>query len=118
MNATSRAILQTLLASDDSLSQPERQAIKNLMEGVRDRSNEAQTPDETPLVTQKEAAKLLSVNRVTIYRMTRDCMLHPVEILPGTWRYPLHEITRLARCGIAQSNSSAGHPIAAIASAA
>ena len=118
MIAPSRAILQTLLSSDDSLSQIERQAIKNLMEGVRDRLTEAQTLDETALVTQKKAAKLLSVNRVKIYRMTRDCMLDPVEILPGTWRYPLHEITPLARCGIAQSASSAGHPTAAIASAA
>jgi len=39
-------------------------------------------------VTQKRAAELLSVNRVTIWRMTRDCLLHPVEILPGMWRYP------------------------------
>ena len=51
INATSRAIFQTLLSSDDSLSQPERQAIKNLMEGVRDRSTEAQGLDEASLVT-------------------------------------------------------------------
>jgi hypothetical protein len=29
--------------------------------------------------------------------MTRDCLLHPVEILPGTWRYPFREIIALAR---------------------
>jgi len=32
--------------------------------------------------------------------MTKDCLLHPVEILPSTLRYPLREIIALARQGI------------------
>lgn len=56
--------------------------------------------DERVVVTQKRAAELLSVSRATIWRMTKDCVLHPVEILPGTWRYPFREIITLARQGV------------------
>lgn len=56
--------------------------------------------DERLLVTQKAAAELLSVSRVTVWRMTKDYTLHPVEILPGTWRYPYREIAALASRGV------------------
>ena len=52
------------------------------------------------LVTQKRAAELLSVSRATVWRMTKDCLLHPVEIIPGTWRYPFREIIEIARMGV------------------
>ena len=51
------------------------------------------------MVTQKLAAKLLSVSRVTVWRLTKDGVLHPVEIFPGTWRYPYAEIAKLAAAG-------------------
>jgi predicted DNA-binding transcriptional regulator AlpA len=47
--------------------------------------------DERLLLTQKRAAELLSVSRATIWRMTKDSLLHPVEIIPGAWRYPFRE---------------------------
>jgi hypothetical protein len=40
------------------------------------------------------------VSRVTVWRMTKDCVLHPVEILPGTWRYRFRELATLALKGI------------------
>ncbi len=49
------------------------------------------------LVTQKSTAELLSVSRVTIWRMKRAGQLNPVEILPGTWRYRYSEIAEIAR---------------------
>ena len=52
--------------------------------------------DDRLLVTQKQAAELLSVSRVTIWRMTKDCVFHPVEILPGPWRYRFRELAALA----------------------
>ena len=100
MNATSRAILQTILATDASLSAAERSATKRLVAG------EVEAPtvfpagaEERLLVTQKRAAELLSVSRATVWRMTKDCVLHPVEIIPGTWRYPFREIMDLAGKG-------------------
>lgn len=101
MNATSRAILQTVLATDPSLSVAERKAAQRLIDG----QTESPTvggggADDRLLVTQKQAAELLSVSRVTIWRMTKDCVLHPVEILPGTWRYRFCELATLALKGI------------------
>lgn len=43
---------------------------------------------------------MLSVSRVTVWRLTKDRVLKPVEILPGTWRYAYAEIARLAHAGI------------------
>lgn len=100
MNPTSRAILQTVMTTDGSLTPGERDFVQRLISG--EALAHASTPsatDERLLVTQKRAAELLSVNRVTIWRMTRDCLLHPVEILPGMWRYSFQEVRALARAG-------------------
>ena len=101
MNPTSRAILQTVIATDSSLSSGERSFVQRLIDGRIENAPTSPAGDERLLVTQKRAAELLSVNRVTVWRMTRDSMLHPVEILPGTWRYPLNEIVRLTQQGTA-----------------
>ena len=101
MNATSRAILQTVLATDASLSAVERGAVQRLIDGEVESPVPARFgPDEPLLITQKRAAEMLSVSRVTIWRMAKDAVLHPVEILPGTWRYPADEILALAQQGI------------------
>jgi len=98
MNATSRAILQTVLATDASMSAGERGVVQRFINGETEMPGGAiGGAEERLLVTQKTAAELLSVSRVTIWRMTKDCALHPVEILPGTWRYPYREIAALAR---------------------
>lgn len=99
MNPTSRAILQTVFATDVSLTVAERDFVQRLISGQTEPAQKAPMGDEKLLVTQKRAAELLSVNRVTIWRMTKDSLLHPVEILPGMWRYPLNEIARLAQWG-------------------
>jgi hypothetical protein len=102
MNTTSRAILQTVLATDVSLSTSERGTVEGLIDGkiAMPTGGEAST-DSALLVTQKRAAELLSVCRATIWRMTKDCVLHPVEITPGIWRYPLREIVTLSQTGAA-----------------
>lgn len=100
MNTTSRAILQTVLATDQSLSNAEREVIQRLMDGMPAVVMKTSVADDGRLlITQKVAAKLLSVSRVTVWRLTKDGVLHPVEILPGTWRYPYREVETLARAG-------------------
>ena len=107
MNATSRAILQTVLATDASMSAGERGVVQRFINGETEMPGGAiGGAEERLLVTQKTAAELLSVSRVTIWRMTKDCALHPVEILPGTWRYPYREIAALAR-GVVEVNAAA-----------
>ena len=100
MNPTSRAIFQSVMSSDATLTSSERAALERLLRG------ESAVPvpatggaDEQLLLSQKKAAKLLDVSRVTVWRMTKECVLHPVEILPGTWRYPYREIAGLAQSG-------------------
>ena len=119
MNPTSRAILQTVMTTDASLTPGERDFVQRLITGDTTAMESADSPDERLLVTQKRAAELLSVNRVTIWRMTRDCLLHPVEILPGMWRYPFNEIARLAQRGAAAAAAPPREGIGAkVASAA
>lgn len=102
MNPTSRAILESVVSTDASLSPPERSAIQRLLGGLLDVPGaEARAADEPMLVTQKNAARLLGVSRITVWRLTKEHVLHPVEILPGTWRYAFDEIARLARSGYA-----------------
>ena len=100
MNATSRAILQTVLATDPSLSAAGRVAMQRL--SIGEESPQALLEDDGGgrlLATQQRAAEMLSVSRVMIWRMTRDCALHPVEILPGTWRSSYRELAALAQHG-------------------
>lgn len=120
MNPTTRAILQTVMTSDSSLSEPERGFVQRLLNGDFGVVSASVAADgERLLVTQKRAAELLSVNRVTIWRMTKDGMLNPVEILPGTLRYRLNEITRLAEAGKAPESLTRGsQSVGAVASAA
>jgi len=97
MNTTSRAILQTVIASDAALSGDERNALQRLVNGETEVPTAVGNVSEHLFVTQKKAAELLSVSRVTVWRMTKDSLLHPVEILPGTWRYPYQEIAAFGR---------------------
>src|SRR4051812_16492096 len=106
MTPTSRAILQTVLATDSSLSQAERRAVERLIEGTVEVTATAPAIDEHALITQKRAAELLSVSRATIWRMTKDHQLHPVELIPGTWRYTWREIIALTQKGT--------HPVAEV----
>lgn len=97
MNTTSRAILLTVLSTDTSLSISENQAIQSLISG---RVPAVTLRNEHPgrlLVTQKAAAALLSVSRVTIWRLKRDRLIRSVEVLPGTWRYSYEEIASIAQ---------------------
>jgi predicted methyltransferase MtxX (methanogen marker protein 4) len=100
MNPTSRAILQSVVTTDSSLSSGERALVQRLISGHVEEAARGSDGDARALLTQKRAAELLSVNRVTVWRMTKEGLLHPVEILPGTWRYPLDEIIRLTQRGI------------------
>jgi predicted DNA-binding transcriptional regulator AlpA len=96
LNATSRAVLQATLTTDAELSIAERDAIQRLISGETEHHFPDRSQPERLLVNQKSAAALLGVSRVTIWRMTKDGILHPVELLPGTWRYRYSEISHIA----------------------
>ena len=78
MNATSRAILQTGVATDASLSAAERSAAQRLIDGRTEGPTVAiGGSDERLLVNQKEAAEMLGVSRVTIWRMPQSILPEP-----------------------------------------
>jgi hypothetical protein len=109
MNPTSRAIFQSVISSDATLTSGERSALDRLLRGESPAPAAATGgADEQLLLSQKKTAKLLDVSRVTVWRMTKECVLHPVEILPGTWRYPYREIVGLAQSGELRIASKAG----------
>ncbi|HWB99763.1 MAG TPA: helix-turn-helix domain-containing protein [Bryobacteraceae bacterium] len=108
MNPTSRAIFQSVMSSDATLTSVERSALERLLRGESAAPAAAGSAEEQLLLSQKKAAKLLDVSRVTVWRMTKECVLHPVEILPGTWRYPYREIAGLAQSGEALVAPKAG----------
>jgi predicted DNA-binding transcriptional regulator AlpA len=108
LNATSRAVLLATLTTDAELSITERDAIRRLISGEAENHLPDQRQPERLLVNQKSAAALLGVSRVTIWRMTKDGVLHPVEILPGTWRYRYAEISDVAH-GRTNLNQRPGH---------
>jgi len=98
MNTTSRALLETVLGTDASLSLNERGALSRALKGEATPPDMvAEDPSAPIFLTQKQTAEKLNVSRVTVWRMTKECVLHPVEILPNTWRYPYRELQALAR---------------------
>lgn len=101
MHSITRSILQSLASSDLSLSATEQRALARLIEGKTNEPYPGSRNSEDPLlVTQAQAAKLLGLSRVTVWRMAKEGMLHPVEILPGSFRYAFEEIEGLARDGM------------------
>jgi hypothetical protein len=96
MNPLTRAILQSILSTDVDLTDPEDKALRQILSG-----NSAVADDPNPylLLTQKQAARQLSVSRMTLWRLTKRGILRPVEITPGTWRYRYSEISDFAGTG-------------------
>lgn len=126
MNGITRSVLIGLLTADSGLTQNERVTLRRLIEGLAEESREptnapppvispiksspiaaaaTSTPSPSPvpeqpvLLMQRDAAKILGVSRVTIWRMTHEGILHPVELLSGTVRYRREEIMTLAKSG-------------------
>jgi hypothetical protein len=97
LNTTSRAVLLATLTADAALSAAERSAIQWLINGNLETASPIEPQVDRLLVTQKSVAALLSVSRMTVWRMTKKRILNPVEIFPGMWRYRFAEIADLVR---------------------
>lgn len=92
MTHISSTLLARLCTSPESLTTDERNLIA---ETAYSGSNQK----TSLLITQKEAALLLGVDRTTVWRLVHDGIIIPVEILPGTNRYRRQDIDQLARHG-------------------
>ena len=96
MNATSITLLQTVASTDSSLSFEQRATLQDLIVG---RAESRSASGQPFLLTQKDAARMLGISRVTLWRMTKDGRFSPVEILPGTFRYRFEEVEAFTRLG-------------------
>lgn len=99
MNPSTQALLQAVATTDASLTPLERDAIHRALSGGL---RAPYSSGQSLLLTQKEATRLLSVSRVTIWRLTREGVFRTVEVTPGTFRYRREEIEAFAERGIAR----------------
>ena len=96
MNTTTISLLQTITSTDGTLTAQQRATLRDLIEG---RAATRLTADAPLLLNCKQAAKLLGISRVTLWRMTKAGYFLPVEILPGTSRYRYEEVEAISRLG-------------------
>ena len=82
MNPTSLSLLQTITATDNSLSHAQKSILQDLIAGRLPRPS--LMPDKL-LLTQKEAAKLLNISCATLWRMTKDGIFNLVEVIRDTF---------------------------------
>ncbi|MCC5025579.1 MAG: hypothetical protein J6386_23625 [Candidatus Synoicihabitans palmerolidicus] len=93
MAPTTQALLQSLATNDPSLSEHERGMLHRLVEGMLEAPETKPTWSDAPLLlTQKQAARVQGVSRVTLWRLTREGVFTPVELTPGSLRNRLEEI--------------------------
>lgn len=92
MIAITPELLSRLINAPADLSVAERLA---LAQAAENRTH----PGSALLLTQKEVAAMLRVERTTIWRMTRDGILRPTEIFPGTFRYHRTEVEAFGNHG-------------------
>jgi len=109
MNATSRAIVQSVLSSDKELTIPETEALERALSG--------QSPEPTPsasgptqLLTQRQVAQQLCLSRATVWRLTKQGIFHPVEVTPSTLRYRSSDIEAFARNGLPRKPARGSRP--------
>ncbi len=97
MTPTTLAILRSVATSDPNLSAGEQVLLQRLISG------QVETPASTTtgplLLSQKEAARLLGISRITLWRMTKSGFVRPVEIAPGNNRYRREDLEAMANGG-------------------
>jgi len=97
MTPTTQAILSSVATSDPSLSRGERATLQRLVSGQTD--TPAAATNGPVLLNQKDAARLLGISRITLWRMTKNGIIRPVELSPGNTRYRREDLATLAQGG-------------------
>ena len=85
--------------NDPSLSEGGRSFLNRLIGGDTGPDCAQVRTDGPHLLTQKEAAHALGINRVILWRLTREAVFSPVELPPGNFRYRRDEVEAVAREG-------------------
>lgn len=88
MTQKTETILLALLQQDETVPSQQIQQLLAILHN--------QVVENDQFYTQSTVAKKLEVDRVTVWRMTKEGKLTPVELKPGLWRYPAQQIQALA----------------------
>jgi predicted DNA-binding transcriptional regulator AlpA len=112
MTTATQAILRSVADNDPSLTVGEKSLFQRLILGQADTALSRPVMTDGPLLlTQVEAARILGVSRVTLWRMTKEAVFRPVELTAGNFRYRREEIESVAREGrCANLSKSVGRP--------
>lgn len=96
MKPTTQQILKSVLASDETITDHQKRKVMDiLLERVKE--NEQPLTFHSPLLLGGDkAAKLLGVSRTTLWRITKDGLLHPVTFR-GVSRYRVSELMEIAQ---------------------
>lgn len=95
MKKNTSQIVRAVLQGDDTIRADQRDTVLAVL------SEKGQGGALPLLVTQAQAARMLSVSRITIFRMVRDGQLAPV-LVRGLRRYRREDLERIAKHGDAQ----------------
>jgi len=87
MKKTTEMVLLTLLKQDETVTADQMERAVAVLRN--------ETTAYEGLLRQSKVAGLLNVNRATVWRMVKEGCLHPIELRPGLWRYPVQEIMSL-----------------------
>lgn len=96
MKPSTLAIIETALASDETLPSEETRSILKKLRS-------ASTEQKPRPGTIKDAAKILEVHPVTVRRYAKAGLLTPIRITARKVHYDLNEVEQLAQTGIDNS---------------
>ncbi len=91
MKTETRKAIRAVMATDDTISADELQRASKLLLG-----REAIEAGRPLLLTQADAARLLGVSRITVYRMVKAGDVVPVKVR-GAVRYRRSDLESIAK---------------------
>lgn len=94
MKTATRQMIELALSNDATVSGEMADAIGKVLNG--NVSSGGPQPDGPLLMNMTGAAKLIGVSRVTLWRMVKEGVLRPVEIMPGVFRIRRGDLHRIS----------------------
>ena len=91
VSTATKTIIAAALEADGSVTPEEKTAFMNLMAG---------TPENSILVSAKEACKILGISKVTLWSYVKNGKLHQIHRSKRLVRYNKSEVEDLAYKGI------------------
>ncbi len=93
MKTANQAILDTVLKTDSTVSDHQRESVVAILNG--------KTPPTQPLLlNQSQVAQTFGTSRQTVWAMAKNGALHPIKLTSGLLRYRREEVEAIAAKGV------------------